>query len=81
MVSAGAAAQTILLALHARGYGGMWRTGAPAYDPHVKRELGLAAEDAIVGFLYAGTPSVALPPLARPEISAHVEEWREPSVR
>ena len=32
IVSTGAAIQNMLLAAHALGYGGFWRTGAPAYD-------------------------------------------------
>ena len=62
IVSAGAAAQNILLAAHALGFGGMWRTGGPAYDPAIKAALGLAVSDTIVGFLYLGTPvRAALP--------------------
>jgi nitroreductase len=79
VISAGAAAQNILLALHAQGFGGMWRTGDAAYDPEVKRALGLAPNDAIVGFLYVGTPAQPAPELARPQPAAHVEEWRGPS--
>src|SRR6187455_37945 len=41
IVAAGAAAQNLLLAAHALGFGGFWRTGAPAYDDAVKRALGL----------------------------------------
>jgi nitroreductase len=78
ILSAGAAAQNILLALHAQGYAGMWRTGAPAYDAFVKQALGLTDADAIVGFLYTGTPNVIAPPLPRPAVEAHVVEWREP---
>ena len=54
--SAAAAAQNMLLAATALGYGSMWRTGDPAYDPMVKQALGLQPDDAIVGFLYLGTP-------------------------
>ena len=36
LASASAAAQTIMLAAPALGYGAMWKTGAPAYDPAVK---------------------------------------------
>jgi nitroreductase len=79
VLSAGAAAQNILLALHAQGYGGMWRTGEPAYDPYVKHALGLSDDDAIIGFLYAGTPSVVAPPLPRPALEAHVVEWQGPA--
>ena len=50
-----AAAQNALLAATALGYGSMWRTGEPAYDPVVKRTLGLQDADEIVGFLYMGT--------------------------
>jgi nitroreductase len=56
VLAAGAAAQNILIAATALGYGSMWRTGEPAYDPLVKRALGLGEGDAIVAFLYLGTP-------------------------
>ena len=78
MLSAAAAAQNILLALHAQGYAGMWRTGDAAYDPQIKRALGLAPNDAIIGFLYTGTAALPAPEVARPRADAHVEEWREP---
>jgi nitroreductase len=55
--AAAAAAQNMLLAATALGYGSMWRTGDPAYDEHVKAALGLHEADAIVGFLYIGTPN------------------------
>ena len=51
-----AAAENILLAAHALGYGAMWRTGDPCEDEYVKKSLGLTRDDAIVGFLYVGTP-------------------------
>jgi nitroreductase len=54
VLAAGAAAENLMLALHAQGYGAVWKTGAPAYDPYVKRAVGLAPEDHIVGFIYAG---------------------------
>lgn len=54
--SAAAAAQNILLAATALGFGSMWRTGDPSYDESVKRALDLTEHDAIVGFLYLGTP-------------------------
>ena len=54
--AANAAAQNALLAATALGYGSMWRTGDPVFDPHVKSALGFGEHDAIVGFLYIGTP-------------------------
>jgi nitroreductase len=55
--AAAAASQNMLLAATALGYGSMWRTGDPAYDENVKQALGLTKQDAIVGFLYLGTPN------------------------
>ena len=54
LMAAGAAAQNILLALHAQGYVAAWKTGEAAYDTVVKQSLGLAADDHIVGFIYTG---------------------------
>jgi nitroreductase len=59
LLSVGAAVENVLLALHAHGFGAIWRTGAPAYDDWVKQALGFAATDAIVGFIYVGTPQQA----------------------
>jgi len=54
ILAAGAAAQNILLALHAQGFASAWKTGEGAYDPDVKRALGFAADDHLVGFIYTG---------------------------
>lgn len=68
-LSAGAAAQNILLAAHAQGYGAVWKTGPAAYDHAVKKCLGLLEGDKIVGFIYLGTRTgdeprrPSLPPL------------------
>jgi nitroreductase len=78
ILSAGAAAQNIMLAAHALGYGAMWKTGAPAYDPKVKSALGLAESDAIVGFLYLGTSAGGAPAGARPRAEDFVGEWHAP---
>jgi nitroreductase len=75
LLAAGAAAQNILLAAYALGFGAMWRTGAPAYDVHVKTALGLKRSDAIVGFLYIGTPGAPLPEAPPPDPTGFVREW------
>lgn len=54
ILAAGAATQNILLALHALGYAAAWKTGEAAYDTEVKKALGLAADDHVIGFVYAG---------------------------
>lgn len=79
IVAAGAAAQNMLVAAHALGYGGFWRTGAAAYDEHVKRALGLAGQDAIVGFLYLGTPAVAAASLPQADPAPYVTHWTGPA--
>lgn len=56
VIAAGCAAHGILLAAHAQGIGAVWRTGDMAYDAHVARGLGLAADEQIVAYLYLGTP-------------------------
>lgn len=76
VLAAGAAAQNVLLAAYALGFGGMWRTGDSAYDAGVKAALGLGAEDAIVGYLYLGTPAGRpLIPPDEPEPASFLREW------
>ncbi len=76
LASASAAAQTIMLAAPALGYGAVWKTGAPAYDPTVKTALGLSAEDDIIGFLYIGTQADAPPStIPRPVARDFVTNW------
>ena len=54
--AAACAAHGVLLAAQALGYGGIWLTGSNCHDPDVKTALGLAPKDALVGYLYLGTP-------------------------
>jgi len=78
LLAVGAAAQNIMLALPALGYGGIWRTGEPSYDPTIKRALGLAHNDAIVGFIYIGTPDPAVSQtdrLPRPQAADFLGVW------
>ena len=74
IVSAGAAAQNMLVAAHALGLGGFWRTGDAAYDDHVKQAFGLNTNDEIVGFLYLGHIETPGRPKT-PDPSGVVEEW------
>ena len=64
--AAAAAAQNLLLAVHALGLAGMWRTGSAATDPQVKAFLGLAPEQHLIGFVYIGYPEVEWAPKERP---------------
>ena len=75
IASASAAAQIIMLAAPALGYGAVWKTGAPAYDATVKKALGLAEEDDIIGFLYIGTRTGGSSTLPRPIPQEFVTTW------
>lgn len=76
IISAGAAAQNIMIAVQALGYGAMWRTGAIAYDERMKAGLGLKTDDAIVGIIYIGKPAtVAVTQPPRPELKDFVTRW------
>jgi nitroreductase len=54
-LSAGCAAQAVLLAAEACGYAGIWRTGDAAFDPAVMAALGLETNEEIIGFIYLGS--------------------------
>jgi nitroreductase len=75
ILAVGAAAHAILLALQARGFGAIWRTGQPAYDDDVKRAFGFAPTDALVGFIYVGTPQQPAPNMIRQTPEEFVSEW------
>lgn len=57
--------QNMLLATHALGLGGIWRTGKPTYHPRMKQTFGLKETDEVLGFLYIGYPDMAEPKAKR----------------
>lgn len=75
IVSAGQAALTLQLAAQAKGFGSVMLTGDNAYDPNVKAFFGLKEDDAIVAFLYLGTPADKVPGKKRPEPGQYVEAF------
>jgi len=76
VISAGCAAHAILLAAHALGLGAMWRSGKYAFDPVVRKGLGLEEEDEVVAFIYLGTLGGRHKPLPDHDVGAFVERWR-----
>ena len=74
--AAAAAAQNLLLAVHALGLGAMWRTGPAAFDPKVKAFLGFSPEQHLIGFLYIGNPVGEHTPPERPTFEDRVT-WIE----
>ncbi|WP_419901233.1 nitroreductase family protein [Kiloniella sp.] len=75
VLSAGAAAQNILLAAHERDYGAIWLTGNAAYDPTVKEGLGLKDNMDIVGFLYIGSVERDVKERKRPNPEEYTIKW------
>jgi len=69
VLSAGAAAMSLVLAAHALGYGANWITEWYAYDRRVLDALGLAPHERIAGFIHIGTP--VHPPEERPRPPLH----------
>jgi nitroreductase len=63
LAATAAMVHNLSLLLHVRGWGAMWRTGAPSRCPHVRALLGLWPGEQLLGWLYVGTPDPAkLPP-------------------
>lgn len=76
LISAGAAAQNILLAAHAQGVGAMWRTGGMAYHPVIRDGLGLADNERVVAFLYVGEVEGDKRNITPLPVADFVSEWQ-----
>lgn len=71
VVSAGCAVMAMQMAAAAQGFNGIWRSGAWTEHEAVREAFGCREQDAIVGFLYLGTPQLkssttVLPPDTAP---------------
>jgi nitroreductase len=64
ILSAGAAAMSLVFAAHALGYAANWITEWYAYDRRVLDALGISPQERIAGFVHIGRP--ARPPEDRP---------------
>jgi nitroreductase len=63
-----AATQNMLLAAHALGLAGIWRTGKPSYHPLMNELFGLSDKGKVLGFLYFGYPKKEAPPGKRKDV-------------
>ena len=77
LMSAGCSAYAMVLGLEAEGYGAVWRTGEFCYDRWVMSELGLASDEHLIGFIYAGTLASEgkAKTLVMPDITTRVAHW------
>ena len=75
ILSAGAVCMNLTVAAAALGYGSVWLTGFPAYDPACRRALGVRAGENVAGFIHIGTASKRPADRRRPDLAAIVTEW------
>ena len=73
LLAAGVAAYIVLLAAHARGLAGYWRTPAVLRDPAGRRALGIGAGEEVVGLLHLGHPRQEQPVPERAPVGEVVE--------
>jgi nitroreductase len=73
-LSAGAVAQTLLIAAHAQGFVGNWLTGAAAYLTGLAEALGVPGSR-VAGFFFFGSPAKPLEERPRPDPAAVIRRW------
>ena len=76
VLSAGAAAMSLVIAAHALGFGATWITEWYAYDRSVLDALGLAAHEKIAGFVHIGRPVHAPDDRPRPALADIVTRFQ-----
>ncbi len=76
VLSAGAACQNLLIAVHASGFVANWITEWCGYHDRVKTTIGLEPSDRIAGFIHIGTAAEAPKERVRPDYTDVVTEWR-----
>jgi nitroreductase len=74
VLSAGAAAMSLVFAAHALGYAANWITEWYAYDRRVLDALGLVGTERIAGFVHIGRPAQAPAERPRPPLS-EIVSW------
>jgi len=77
MLSTAAAAENILLALHAKNYAGIWRTGKFAFNKKIAEYLNLTSDHEVIGYLYVGTPTGTNKKIPELDVAEFVTHWNE----
>ena len=78
LLSAGCVCFALLQAAQAFGYGACWLTGWAAYDPEIRRVLGVADDEAVAGFIHIGTIRQNAPERDRPDPAGLLTDWTPP---
>ena len=77
MLSTATAAENILLALHAKNFAGMWRTGKFAFNEKLAQYFNLSSDHEVVGYLYVGTPTGTTKKIPELNLDKFVTHWNE----
>ena len=77
MLSTATAAENILLALHAKNYAGIWRTGKFAFNKKIAEYLDLTSDHEVIGYLYVGTPTGTSKKIPELDVENFVTCWDE----
>lgn len=72
LCAAACASYIVLLAAHARGLAGYWRTPEVLRTPAGRQAIGLADDERIIGLLHLGHPRAVKEPPARSQVSDYV---------
>lgn len=75
LIAAGCAAHGLLLAAQAQGLGAFWRSGEMADNTHVASQLGLTANERVIGYVYVGTPAAPVKTAAGLLPHDYVRNW------
>lgn len=78
LLCAGNVCFALLQAAQALGYGAQWLTGWAAYDRPILDRLGVANDEALVGFIHIGTAKIEAPERERPDPAALLSDWSPP---
>ena len=78
VLSAGAAAMSLVFAAHALGYAAYWMTEWYAYDQAVLNALGLKPNERIAGFVHIGRSTEPPPDRARPPLAEVATRFAAP---
>ena len=73
LLAAAVAAYIVLLAAHARGLAGYWRTPAVLRDPAGRAAIGIGADEEVLGLLHLGHPRQEQPAPERAPVTDVVE--------
>ena len=76
ILSTAAAAQNMLLALHALNYGAIWRTGVFALNDKIGEYFNLSKNQEILGYLYVGKPTINPKNIPEVDIKQHIKRWQ-----